>query len=310
MDEKNKFEDEIDFKAVIKSPSRMFGLIFPYYVVLFLVVGIYFIKHLNETSLNRVPPHYTDSLDINVNVEVKKGGVMPAIDLSIISNPTADLIETGKKLFVTNCSSCHGNEGKGDGPAAPALNPPPRNFHKVDGWTNGRDFNSIYKTLEKGVPGTGMIAYEYLPVEDRISIIHYIRTMADYPGIDDKTIAELDKTYELSKGIVTPSNITIEMAEEKIAEENTLSEKVLNTYFNKINSYSDQNTVELFNKYVSDKQKVISILHRDYSTPDYKNIFISRVILSPLESGFKPSITTLSKEKLSKLYDMLIKVVS
>lgn len=310
MNEKNNFEDELNFKNVVKSPSRMFGLIFPYYFVLFLIVGIYFIKHLNETSLNRVPPHFTDSLDINVDVDVKKGGVMPAVDLAIISNPDKGLVEKGKNLYETTCSSCHGTEGKGDGPAAAALNPPPRNFHQVDGWTNGREFNNIFKTLAEGVPGTGMIAYEYLSVEDRIAIIHFIRTFGEFPAIDDKSIAELDKTYELSKGVITPSNITLEMAENKIAEENQLSEELLKNYYNKLSAYSDRNTTELFDKYVSDKAKVLLIFHRDKNTDASKNVFISRVIMSPTESGFKQTITTLSKDKLSKIYDMLVKVVS
>jgi cytochrome c551/c552 len=35
----------------------------------------------------------------------------------------------GKDLFVkTNCNSCHGLEGAGDGPLAAALDPKPRNF--------------------------------------------------------------------------------------------------------------------------------------------------------------------------------------
>lgn len=35
----------------------------------------------------------------------------------------------GKAMFVkTNCNSCHGMEGKGDGPVAAALDPKPRNY--------------------------------------------------------------------------------------------------------------------------------------------------------------------------------------
>lgn len=33
-----------------------------------------------------------------------------------------------KILFANVCSQCHGMEGKGDGPAAEALNPKPRNY--------------------------------------------------------------------------------------------------------------------------------------------------------------------------------------
>ena len=37
----------------------------------------------------------------------------------------------GKELFVkTNCNSCHGLTGEGDGPVAAALDPKPRNYVK------------------------------------------------------------------------------------------------------------------------------------------------------------------------------------
>ena len=41
-------------------------------------------------------------------------------------------IEQGEKLAKVNCASCHGNKGKGDGPAAVALNPKPAD------WTSKR----------------------------------------------------------------------------------------------------------------------------------------------------------------------------
>ena len=34
-------------------------------------------------------------------------------------------LRAGEALFETNCASCHGASGRGDGPAATGLNPPP-----------------------------------------------------------------------------------------------------------------------------------------------------------------------------------------
>lgn len=38
--------------------------------------------------------------------------------------------QDGAALYNKNCKSCHGPEGKGDGPAAKALKPPPEDFAK------------------------------------------------------------------------------------------------------------------------------------------------------------------------------------
>ena len=44
---------------------------------------------------------------------------------------TPQLVEKGKASFALNCAACHGAKGEGDGAAAAALNPKPRNFAKI-----------------------------------------------------------------------------------------------------------------------------------------------------------------------------------
>ena len=39
---------------------------------------------------------------------------------------TPAMIEQGRAIYKANCVACHGDGGKGDGPAAGALKPPPR----------------------------------------------------------------------------------------------------------------------------------------------------------------------------------------
>lgn len=55
--------------------------------------------------------------------------------LAALLTPAAALAgdaAAGKTAFVTNCASCHGESGKGDGPVGAALQPPPRDFTKAD----------------------------------------------------------------------------------------------------------------------------------------------------------------------------------
>lgn len=58
----------------------------------------------------------------------------PPAEFANATNPhagQADAVTAGQQLFATNCSSCHGNEAKGDGPAAASLNPKPANLEQT-----------------------------------------------------------------------------------------------------------------------------------------------------------------------------------
>lgn len=55
----------------------------------------------------------------------------PPADYGAMTNPfegQADAVAAGQTLYATNCASCHGDSGGGDGPAAASLDPKPRNL--------------------------------------------------------------------------------------------------------------------------------------------------------------------------------------
>ncbi len=99
------------------------------------------------------------------------------IDLAALMKPTPELIAKGKALFAVNCASCHGANGMGDGPAAAALNPKPRNFHEGY-WKYGGGIARVVQTISTGSPGTAMAAFTNIPLEDRFAIALYERSFA------------------------------------------------------------------------------------------------------------------------------------
>ncbi|MBA2662177.1 MAG: c-type cytochrome [Bradymonadaceae bacterium] len=88
----------------------------------------------------------------------------------------AEQIELGRATYAAQCASCHGDAGRGDGPAAGALVPPPRNFAApIEQWTNGSSPLAIFNTLARGIDGTSMPSYAHLPEEERWALTHYVR---------------------------------------------------------------------------------------------------------------------------------------
>lgn len=58
--------------------------------------------------------------------------------------------DTGKALYEEKCSICHGADGKGDGPAASALSPAPKDFNTPAFWQQKNVGQIITKTVQDG----------------------------------------------------------------------------------------------------------------------------------------------------------------
>jgi mono/diheme cytochrome c family protein len=91
----------------------------------------------------------------------------------------ANSIAVGKAVYTKECFSCHGATGKGDGPAAKALEKPPGDLSNPKMWdqTDGALFWKI-TTGRKPMPTNEKLLTE----EQRWHVINYIRTLAPHPG--------------------------------------------------------------------------------------------------------------------------------
>jgi mono/diheme cytochrome c family protein len=94
-------------------------------------------------------------------------------DAKAVKNPVKG-IGNAKKNIETNCVTCHGAGGKGDGAAAAALPPP-----KPADWTSAKVASETDGELFWKISnGRGaMPPWKHLPDKDRWEIVNYIRTL-------------------------------------------------------------------------------------------------------------------------------------
>jgi mono/diheme cytochrome c family protein len=146
--------------------------------------------------------------------------VLPPIDPKTVMTPNPALMAQGKILFAQNCATCHGPEGKGDGPGGAGLNPKPRNFTQPTGWVNGYRIEDIYKTLDEGIKGSGMVSFNYLSKKDRMALVHVVQSLGafNHGPEDPKALDALAKLFA-SAGEVIPNKIPVVFAEQQLESE-------------------------------------------------------------------------------------------
>ncbi len=105
------------------------------------------------------------------------GWVAPK-DAENMKNPLAantSVLADAKVLYTANCGPCHGDRGRGDGPAAPGLNPRPADHSSAVVQTESD--GALFWKLSEGrnpMPGYKKIFTD----QQRWELITYIRTLA------------------------------------------------------------------------------------------------------------------------------------
>ena len=149
-----------------------------------------------------------------------KGKDLPPIDPATVLTANAKLLARGEALFKQNCTSCHGDGGRGDGPAVATLNPKPRNFTQAGNWTRGFRVTDIFTTVTTGVKGTGMAPFDFVVPADRMALAHYVRSLGAFDhGPEDPAAIEALSNQFRSKGVHIPNRIPVSLAMRKMVRE-------------------------------------------------------------------------------------------
>ena len=133
---------------------------------------------------------YTDIQIDEVVEPPAEGTVVKRLDLAAVEKPwlsTDELVAHGQKTYKSNCATCHGNTGKGDGPGSAGM--VVRNLIQGE-WQKGGTSIALYKTLTNGIEGTSMAGFSHIKPVSRWALVHYVRSITKNKVEDDA--AELE----------------------------------------------------------------------------------------------------------------------
>jgi mono/diheme cytochrome c family protein len=116
-----------------------------------------------------------------------------AFDQEYAPQPEAydDLLARGGQVYAANCFVCHGGVGNGEGPWAPTLSTPARDFTDT-AWMESQSDGVFFTSILRGVPGTPMPSFAgRLSERDIWAVTAYIRGLSPHVRLDESVDDQL-----------------------------------------------------------------------------------------------------------------------
>jgi high-affinity iron transporter len=149
-----------------------------------------------------------------------------AVGGAVVPSPARPpALARGREVFAARCAACHGETGRGDGPGAAALHPPPASLADPQ-LMAAQSRLDVYRRVLLGVAGTAMPAFERtLSEDDRWAVAAYVLAL-QYGGSPDAAVfaavrRQLDSAVALrSERIAFDAYLSFEQVETGVRAKN------------------------------------------------------------------------------------------
>ena len=304
--ENMKSSENNNFKFFNRNPIQFLAGIYVYLIIVVIIVGLIYVYNLNDITTLTVPPRLNSQI-VEKDLPMQDAKIIPPMDVFSLIEPSPEFIEKGKELYSQSCSSCHGNSGKGDGAAGETLTPKPRDFTNSVGWKNGKKLNDMYKTLEEGIPGSGMASYSYFLPEDKLALSAFIRSafIQNAPKVTGDDLINLDMNYNLSQGVSLPAQIPVAVATKLIVSDKIETAKKINNIISSIKKMNDTEGRKLFYKVTDNPFAALVTLNSDLNWKKNQKLFVSVIVNDAINNGFNGYVFQLTSKQWDSLFRFL-----
>jgi DMSO reductase family type II enzyme heme b subunit len=134
----------------------------------------------------------------------------------------------GQTVYGQHCAACHGDSGDGNGAASVWLYPKPRDFSagqfkikSTPGLALPTD-EDLFQSITRGLPGSSMPSFSYLPESERSEVVAYIKHLTAYADSSGKRInrfAAAAANGSLAKPVEVPAEPAVSVQELALGRE-------------------------------------------------------------------------------------------
>lgn len=234
------------------------------------------------------------------------GKPIPPMDVEAALRATPEALAAGKSEYAIQCQSCHGPEGRGNGPAGLALNPRPRNLAQPEDWKTGYKIVDLFHTLSEGM-GAAMPAFDVLPPQKRFALAHYVQSLGRFNhGPEDATaVVFLNEHYRLAEGGQEPNRVSVPFMMNYMAERATPTLRL-----GLPPARDDSPAARLLRRAVHDAERAAQTLERAAGWQIFPASLAEVALSGAPANGFTPAVATLSEADWRQLQRSLVQHTS
>ena len=179
-----------------------------------------------------------------------------------------ETLAAGKRVYLRNCQTCHGEKGDGNGPSGKFLSPRPRNFQKAKFKFAGVEDrglphdDELVRIITGGLEGSAMRAWD-LPEKQVREVIQYIKTFSE-PG----------KGFRSPKLTVKKPKLPNVPGKERQAELIAKGAKLYHTYFECAKCHPSYVSPEKFREWETAQRVGFPYLPAPKWSPNYEAVLV------------------------------------